>query len=252
MQPEILVIREKDRFSSILFEQGFSVINFPTIKTEPLSDLSELEKLLGEIENFDGIFITSVKAAEIVLRKLKEANKIFRGKFYVLGKRSAEILKETDSEIFFDERATNAEELLELIPADELNVKRFLFPRGNRSLRVIPEKLKGIAEVCEVIVYKTMATQAGGKQSDEISRKIKNGEFAAVCFFSPSGVEEFLKIFPDFSKGKIKIAAIGKTTAQCIEENNFRADFISLKPSAEDFALELIKYLKEELTATVN
>jgi uroporphyrinogen-III synthase len=43
---EILVIREKDVFTSILIENGFSVLNFPTIKTETVSDLSELDGLL--------------------------------------------------------------------------------------------------------------------------------------------------------------------------------------------------------------
>lgn len=252
MPGEILVIREKDRFSSILIERGFSAINFPTIKTEPLADLSELENQLAEIENFDGIFITSSKAAEIVFEKLKESGKSFSGKFYVLGKRSAEILKNSGGKIFHSEQATSAEELLELIPQNELQGKKILFPCGNQSLRIIPEKLKTVAEVREVVVYNTAAAKTDGKQSFEISRKIKNGEISAVCFFSPSGVAGFLKIFPDFSKTKIKIAAIGKTTARCLEENDLSADFISAKPNAEDFAFEFINYLKEELTAAVN
>ena len=252
MRREILVIREKDRFSSILIEQGFSVMNFPVIKTEPLEDLLELENRLAEIEIFDGIFITSSNAAEIVLGKLKETGKVFAGKFYVLGKRSAQILENSDCEIFFSEQATNAEELLELIPQSELQGKKFLFPCGNQSLRVIPEKLKTIAEVRETVVYRTAATETNKKQSDEINRKVKNKEVLAVCFFSPSGVEEFLRIFPDFSGEKIRIAAIGKTTASCIVKNNLRVDFISAKPNAENFALELTKYLKEELTAKVN
>ena len=92
MTPQILVIRQPDVFSSILIEQGFSVINFPTIKTETLADLSELENYLTEIENFDGIFITSAKAAEIFASKFREAQRKFRGKFFVLGRRSADLL----------------------------------------------------------------------------------------------------------------------------------------------------------------
>ncbi len=80
---EILVIRETDVFTSTLIENGFSVTNFPVIKTKTLSDLSELESFIAEIENFDGIFITSSKAAEIVSAKLSKTEKDFNGKFFV-------------------------------------------------------------------------------------------------------------------------------------------------------------------------
>src|SRR5690349_6722748 len=120
MTAEILVIREKDRFSEILIESGFSVISFPVIKTIPLEDLSELENYLAEIESFDGIFITSSNAAEIVLEKLNKSRKDFQGKFYVLGKRSDVLLKNAGFKTFCSEQATTAEELLKLIPMAEL------------------------------------------------------------------------------------------------------------------------------------
>ncbi|MDQ3322710.1 MAG: uroporphyrinogen-III synthase [Acidobacteriota bacterium] len=240
---EILVIREKDVFTSILIEQGFSVTNFPVIKTEPLANLSELENFLAEIETFDGIFITSSKAAEIVSAKLKETEKHFNGKFYVLGKRSNDLLKKSDYETFFSEYATTAEELLKSIPEKELQSKKFLFPRGNRSLRVIPEKLENIAEVFETIVYQTTEIEIAEKKIIGIKEKFESGKIDAICFFSPSGVENFLKTFESISQGEIKIAVIGQTTAQCVEENNLRVDFISAKPIAKDFATGLTSYL---------
>ena len=242
MAGEILVIRKKDVFSSILIEKGFSVINFPVIKTETLADLTELENLLNEIETFDGIFITSAKAAEIVSAKLKEMRKTFRGKFYVLGKRSADLLKKS-GEIFFDENATTAEELLRLIPTAELENKQFLFPRGNKSLRVVPETLRNIAEVSETLVYNTSEIETDATKAAEIKEKIESEEIAAVCFFSPSGVEGFLKQFENFSQSKVKIAAFGQTTAQFIEANNLRVDFIAAKPIATNFASELVNFL---------
>ena len=247
MPPEILVIREKDRFSSILIEQGFSVINFPVIKTAPLADLSELENCLAEMESFDGIFITSIQAAEIVLAKLKEMRKTFRSKFFILGKRSNDLLKNAGCKTFFSEQATTAEELLNLIPKEELKNKRFLFPRGNRSLRVIPETLQNIAEVVEVIIYRTIEAEAQEEKLVEVKEKLERGKIAVVCFFSPSGVKDFLEKFENFTQGEIEIAAIGRTTARCAEENNLRVNFISAKPSASDFASELIRFLRKEI-----
>ncbi len=244
--PEVLVIRETDVFTTILIENGFSVTNFPTIKTEPLTDLSELENYLAKIETFDGIFITSVKAAEIVSAKLNETGKDFNGKFYVLGKRSGDLLKSCGYEIFFNEDAATVKELLSSIPKEELKNKRFLFPRGNRSLRTIPETLQNFAEVVETVVYQTIETETSDEKFIEIKEKFDCGKIDAVCFFSPSGVEEFLKKFDGFSQGKIKIAAIGQTTARFVEEKNLRVDFVSAKTSATDFAAEFTSYLRKE------
>jgi len=244
MTGEILVIREKDVFSSILSEQGFSVINLPLIKTETFSDLNELENYLAEIESFDGIFITSRKAAEIVAAKFGESKKIFRGKFFVLGKNSAVLLSNLGAEVFFYPGATTAEELLRLIPQKEIENKRFLFPCGNRSLRIIPEALQGIAEVIETIVYKTIDLKPYEKELIEIEEKLVCGKISVVGFFSPSGVEGFLENFKNFSQKEIKIAAIGKTTANFAEEKRLRVDFVSTKPAAEDFVAELISYLR--------
>lgn len=244
MLAEILVIREKDVFSSILIEQGFSVTNFPTIKTEPLSDLSELENHLAKIETFDGIFVTSAKATKIVLAKLNEMRKTFYGKFFVLGKRSDDLLKKSGYKTFFSEQATTANELLELIPKEELKNKRFLFPRGTRSLQTVPEMLGGLAEVVETIIYQTIEAEASDKKLIEIKENFSRGKIAAICFFSPSGVENFLEKFGNFSQGEIKIAAIGKTTARFAESRNLRTDFVSAKTTAKGFALELINYLR--------
>jgi len=244
MTPQILVIRQPDVFSSILIEQGFSVINLPLIKTEAVSDLTELENYLAEIENFDGIFITSAKAAEIFAAKFREAQRDFRGIFYVLGKRSADLLKYLGHGVFSGFYANTAEELLEIISQKELENKRFLFPRGNRSLRVIPETLQGIAKVAETIVYQTFDLEPDEKELFEIEEKLECGIITAVCFFSPSGVEGFLENFKDFSQKEIKIAAIGKTTARFAEEKKLRVDFVSTKPAAEDFAAELVSYLR--------
>ena len=245
MRSEILVIREKDRFSSVLSEQGFSVTNFPTIKTEPLKDLSELENYLKEIENFDGIFITSLKATEIFLEKLN--GKKFHGKIFVLGKSSNDLFKSAGLETFYSEQANTAEDLLKLIPEDELKGKRFLFPCGDRSLRVIPEKLKDFADVREAVVYKTIATENEKNKSELIKNKLERESFAAVCFFSPTGVESFLNKFPEFEQKKTKIAAIGQTTAKFAEEKNLRVDFISKKPTAEDYAFGLAEFLRKEI-----
>ncbi len=89
----VLVVRKFDDFSRILSENGLSVINYATIKTVPLENLSDLSAKLETIDNYDGIFLTSAAATEIFRLKLREIKLNFRGKIYVLGKRSFDLLK---------------------------------------------------------------------------------------------------------------------------------------------------------------
>ncbi len=246
MKTGILVVRDYDLFSSLLIGQGFSVVNFPTIKTEKIADYSEFDKVIADIENFDGIFITSPNAVNPFLERFGETAKNYRGKIYVLGNRTKELFKAADVEVIFYEHANNAAELIDSIPENALERKKFLYLCGNRSLRIIPEMLGKYAEVQELIVYKTSATEADVKESDRVKKKLEKGKIAAACFFSPSGAESFLSQFGTEVLHQTIIAAIGKTTAEYFERQNLNVGFVSSKSNAEDFAVELIKYLGKE------
>jgi len=239
----ILVIREYDYFSRILAESGFKIINLPLIETLPIKDLSDFEAKFEMFERYDGIFLTSAKAAEIFRAKLIEKKGNYCGKVYVLGRRSYEMLKGENLDLRFEESANTAREMLENIAPEDLKGKRFLFVRGEKSLRVVPDFLAQTATVDETIVYETreMAIEVGELKS--LRENFEKGEIAAACFFSPSGAESFIKQFGAEITHQTIIAAIGKTTADYFERRNLSVGFISLKATAEDFAIELIDYL---------
>jgi uroporphyrinogen-III synthase len=241
----ILVVREFDNFSRILTEKGSSVINCPVIETAALEALSDFEAKLYALENYAGIFLTSARAAEIFRRKLEENKISFGGKVFVLGRRSFEILKAANLDLFFDERAQTVREMLDLIAPDTLKGKQFLFIRGEKSLRTVPEFLERLAAVDEAIVYQTRKIPVEVDKLKEISEKFENAEIAAACFFSPSGAESFLEQFGADVLHQTKIATIGKTTADFFEMQNLTVDLVSAKATAEDFATELAEYLKK-------
>lgn len=240
----ILVLREFDDYSRILSANGFEVINCPTIETVPLEDLSELEAKLAKTD-YDGIFLTSRTAAQIFREKIGEKNLGFGGKIYVLGKRSYEILLRVENlNLIFFERANTAREMLEAISPEDLKNKRFLFVRGENSLRVVPDFLKRIgAEIDEAIVYRTNSLEIGSDKIEAFSDRFGRGEIICSCFFSPSAAQSFLRQCGEIFR-QSKIAVIGKTTADFFAGENVKVDFISPKATAEDFAKALIDYLK--------
>jgi len=237
----ILVVRKFDNFSRILQENGFSVINCPTIETVEVENLEDLSAKIAA-KNYDGIFLTSQKATEIAEREVfSKLN--FGGKVYVLGRKSFEILKDKNILLSFDETENTAREMLENIALEELKGKNFLFIRGERSLGTVKDFLREIASIDEEIVYKTRKIFIEESLKSEI--EAKKDEIASACFFSPSGAESFLEQFGDKYLEKTKIAVIGKTTADFFEKQNLKVDFIAKKASSEDFAVELIEYLRK-------
>ena len=242
--PLVLVVREFDKFSSLLTENGFETINFPAIQTFPLEDLSELNEKVDDLRSYDGLFFTSSKAAEVFLQNCKDEANSFCGKVYVLGNRTKLLFENTNFEIVFRQEANTAEEFVSSFDDSEFIDKKFLFLRGDKSLRTVSELLKDKASVDEVIVYRTVENAVDENLIGEIREKLRLDEVNWICFFSPSGVGSFVKTFGEFLQDKIRFAAIGTTTAKRAAENNLKIDFISPTANAEDFAFGLIDYIK--------
>jgi uroporphyrinogen-III synthase len=239
----VLVVRKFDNFSRILTEKGFSVINCPTIETTGHENLHGLSAEISA-KNYDGIFQTSRTATEIAYREIFCKNFKRIGKIYVLGKSSFDLLKDKNLDLFFDENANTAREMLGAIPPEDLKNKRFLFIRGEKSLGAVPEFLRNFAEIDERIVYGTRTIEVAASEKKEIAARLGRGEIEAACFFSPSGAESFLEQFGAEVLQQTKIAAIGKTTADFFAETGLKVDFIPTRSSAEEFALELTDYLR--------
>ena len=244
----ILVVRKFDNFSRILKDHDFKIINLPTIETKPLDDLSEFEAKLDGIENYDGVFLTSAGAAEILRAKLIEKKLNCRARIYILGRRGYEILKAENLNLFFDETARTAREMLEKIAPEDIRGKSFLFVRGEKSLRVVPDFLAAAA-VDEAIVYRTKTAAVEIEKIKTVRAKIEKSEIVCACFFSPSAAESFIEQFGAEILHQTIIATIGETTADFFRERNLKVGFISSKAAAEDFASRLIEYLGKNLTA---
>lgn len=237
---EILVLRAEDEFSRRLAAGGFAVINCPVIATEPLHDLSGLQRALSSPVAVDGLFVTSAAAAAVLAGCIGKTE--FKGRVFVLGERSFEILKNTGSEVFFNEAATSAAEMLDAIGMARLAGKRFLFVRGERSLRSIPERLVGVADIEDAVVYRTRDVIVDDAQKQDIRNRAAAGSIAMTCFFSPSGAQSFAMQIGADILGRTKVAAIGRTTADALRAFGVEPDVVGQRP--QEFAECVIAYLQ--------
>src|SRR4051794_5160204 len=86
---EVVVVRGDDKFSQLLRDAGLEVANLELIRTEVLNDLSELEKLVGTLDSYDGVFFTSPVAAKIFVDRVEPR---LKPTLYALGTRAAALL----------------------------------------------------------------------------------------------------------------------------------------------------------------
>lgn len=243
--PLILSVRREGRFSAALRESGIEVISLDLIVSEPLPDQSELRERLDNSERYDGIFVTSPVAANVLLKEIRSSSWDFAGKVYVLGKRAYEILSKAGFPLVFRESVRTAEELMNHLGDEAFAGKRFLFVRGNRSMRTIPRRLEGKAKLEEVIVYRTEESELEPDIKEKVQGLLDNDSVERVCFFSPSGVESFVRTFERRSR-EIRAAAIGETTGAAAAEAGFVVDLVSEHPDSDEFALELIEHLRKQ------
>lgn len=241
--PAVLIARKPDEFTDILKNAGLEVLNLPLIATEPLTDPGTLEEKLLIIDSYDGVFLTSPAAAKVFVGAIERIGRDFAGKIYALGERVQACFAGTDLNVVSREDANTAEELVRSFEAGEFSGKRFLFLRGNRSMRTVPELLNGKAVVDEVEVYRTVNCNVPDTARELIAEHITSGAIGWVCFFSPSAVERFIELFRPLP-ASFSVAAIGTTTAQAARNARLNVEFISDKTSAKDFGLSLVEYLK--------
>lgn len=241
--PRVLVIRHDDRFSSLLREAGFEVRNLELTKTEPIENLNRLDERLGRIDEYDGLFFTSPNSAGVFVQRMNRSSRKFGGKIYVLGERAKKILEDAGFDVAFSESANTASELLSSFDESEFAGKRFLFVRGEKSMRAIPELLGPIADVDEVAVYRTTEKRPSEPFVREIRELLQRGGVDWICFFSPSGIERFVQLFSADVRNDLNVAAIGSTTAKKARETGMDVKFVSRKSNMDGFAAGLIDYL---------
>ena len=176
-----------------LVESGFSVMEADFIKTEN-SDFD----LKGINEN---LIFTSQNAAQSVLLHAK-SEELKTKKVFCVGIKTKALLEENGFNVdVYVDYASDLAEIITLIYSKE----NYTFFSGNLRKETLPKALKEAkVNFNEIQVYETTLTP----------HKIKTA-VDGILFFSPSGVESYLKD----NKIKSEICfCIGNTTAEAVEK----------------------------------
>ena len=201
-----------------LLEANFSVIDADFIQTKNQDfELTQLQ---------DNLIFTSQNAAQSVLLHPK-SNELKSKNVFCVGLKTKALLEENGfNVIVYVDYASDLAEIITLIYANE----SYTFFSGNLRKETLPKALKE-AKITfnEIQVYETTLTP----------QKIKS-PVEAILFFSPSGVESYLK---ENTIKKELCFCIGETTAEALVTKS-KNILIAAQPSVENVIEDVIEEYK--------
>lgn len=243
----VLVTRAREQASKLtaaLEELGAKCLEVPAIRLrEPEDAWRKVDGAISRIEEYDWILFTSVNGVHRFFDRLhgakKDARALGKAGIAAIGTATAEALGAHGILPDIVPREFRAEGVAEAL-RDEIQCgHRILLPRAQEAREVLPEKLREMGAVVDVVpVYKTVAAEADG---EALAQKLAHGEIDYVTFTSSSTVTNLLQIIgsADALRG-VAVACIGPVTAETCRKNG-----IAPKIVAEEYTVEgLVEAMK--------
>ena len=240
----ILVTRARAQasdFADLLEANGAEVIQFPTIKIQPIESVD-----IPALNAYDWVIFTSVNAVEIFYERLRENGKDARAfggsSICAVGAKTVEAL----NRIGIHPNFVPAHSRGSMIAAEigEVNGKKILLPRAKIATADLPNGLRERgAHIDDVPLYDTI--KVPGENRDKIKADLLNGRIDLVTFTSSSTVTNFLEMFPNHAPtvllANVKVAVIGPTTQKTVEKCGVHVDVVAKEALVESLVEAVIE-----------
>ncbi|MDH4100343.1 MAG: uroporphyrinogen-III C-methyltransferase [Nitrospirota bacterium] len=219
-------------FTELLEANGASVVEFPTIDIVPPDDWTELDKAIDRLSDYQWVIFTSVNGVKYFLQRLRERGRDVRDlkgiRLCTIGPRTAEEVEKLGIRVDFVPSEYKAEGIIEGLGKESLKGQKILIPRAEVAREVLPEELKRLGAVVDVVdTYKTVRPVG---DVEKVKQLFADGKVDAVTFTSSSTVENFVSMFPDTDikalLNGVTVASIGPITKETAEKLGIRTDIM--------------------------
>ena len=240
----ILVTRARAQasgFADHLETNGAEVIQFPTIKIQPIENID-----IPAPDKYDWIIFTSVNAVQIFYERLQENGKDTRAfggtKICAVGPKTVDALNNIGIQPDFVPTHSRGSAIAAEI--ENVSDKKILLPRAKIATADLPNGLreKG-AVVDDVSLYDTL--KVTNKNRDEIEDDLLNGRIDLVTFTSSSTVTNFLEMFPAHAPAvlltNVQIAVIGPETEKIATTHGMQVDIVARQATIESLVEAIIE-----------
>ncbi|HNT91906.1 MAG TPA: uroporphyrinogen-III C-methyltransferase [Smithellaceae bacterium] len=244
--------RQADDLARLLLEQGANPISFPTIAIEPPDDWGELDKALKQLESYHWLIFTSANGVRFFFERLRQKEKDIRDlkgrKICCIGPATARQIEEKDIKVDMVPDEFIAEGILKSFSALDVRGKRFLLPRAAKARDILPEGLKKMGAMVDVV--KTYRTVNSGRKKEEFMTLLEARAVDVITFTSSSTVEKFVEIMgKDFVvPPQVRVACIGPVTASTAKKAGFQVDIEQKEYTMQGLVQALIDYNKQMLS----
>ncbi len=197
------------------------IIHRPLIKSMPLDDYTQADKVLRQLNTFDWIVFTSTNGVEFFFKRLNaiglDTRVIGMAKIAAIGKTTAEKLKTFGILADMQPKLESSIGLLEEFKKVSVKDKRILLVRPKVGSSMLLEGLAEIkANVEAVMVYRNVYIEPDETDFDFIDQ---------ILFTSGSTIRAFLKIYGSVPAG-IKVYCLGQPTLNEAIKHNIPAELL--------------------------
>jgi uroporphyrinogen III methyltransferase/synthase len=225
----IVVTRTRKQASALsnkLRALGAHVIELPTIRIEPPSDLREFAELVQDAHIYDWIVFTSANGVDaffnIFFKLYDDTREIGGARIAAIGPATAQRVKDFHLHVDLQPEEFVAEDIVrEFKKQGSIENLKILLVRAEKARDVLPKELSALgAIVDEGFAYRTVPETrdtTGARQ-----RLAKDGA-DLITFTSSSTVENFLALQIAWPKG-LQVGSIGPITSQTARDNGLKID----------------------------
>ena len=218
--------KQASGLSSQLRALGADVIQLPTIRIEPPSDLREFAELVQDAHSYDWIVFTSPNGVdsffEMFFKLYDDAREIGAAKIAAIGPATAQRVKDFRLHVDLQPEEFVAEAVVkEFEKTGGVENLRILIARAEKARDLLPKRLGGMgAIVDEAFAYQTVPET---RDVTGAHRRFSTEGADLITFTSSSTVENFLDLKLPWPAG-MKVASIGPITSATLRERGLSVD----------------------------
>jgi len=218
--------KQASELSNRLRALGAEIVELPTIRIEPPTDLREFAELVQDAHSYDWLVFTSPNGVEaffeMFFKLYDDAREIGGVRIAAIGPATAQRVKDYHLHVDLQPEEFVAEAIVrEFAKQGGVENQRILIARAEKARDVLPKELSGLgAIVDEGFAYRTVPET---RDATGARRRLLEEGADLITFTSSSAVENFVALGLPWPKG-MQVASIGPVTSKTAREQGLKID----------------------------
>ncbi len=205
---------------------GADVLELPTIRIEPPTDLRGFGELVQDAHTYDWIIFTSPNGVnaffDLFYKLYDDARELGGAKIAAIGPATGQRIKDFHIHVDLQPQEFVAEALVrEFKKLGGVENLRILLARAEKARDVLPKELSAMGGIVdEALAYRTVPET---RDRNGVRRRLKDEGADVITFTSSSTVENFMALNLPWPEG-MKVASIGPVTSKTARDLGLNVD----------------------------